>query len=162
MTTETELKDDVRETTGYTSELVLSVDGLDTAYRNAKRKIRVAKALPPNHPWLDPDNPVGEENALFWFTCLFAKVQTGELDSQDIQVGAVNQDTLLANDNGTETSWYRNAKSALRSYQAGSMFSSRGPARGNRTYDPGTYEEQDGAASSGGSGGGDVDIDTDL
>lgn len=147
VTTETELKADVREMTGYTSEQVLSTDGLDTAYRRAKRHIRIEKSYEADLDWFDVEFPEREE-ALFWFTCLFAKVQTGELDSQDLQVGAVDTNSLLAKDNDSVTMWYRNASGALKSLKADRIMRSASPARSDRTYEPGTYDDQSGGSGS--------------
>jgi hypothetical protein len=147
MTTETELKDDVRQFTGYTSPKVLSEDGLDTAYRTAKRHIRVQKSLSADYDWFNSDNPASEE-ALFWFTCLFSKVETGELDSQGIQAGAVDQDTLLAKEDDDVTTWYRNAHKALNSLKATNIIMSLSPSRSEREYALGSFEREDGGGGS--------------
>lgn len=153
ISTETELKDDVREMTGYKSVGVLSADGLDTAYRTAQRHIRVRKSLDADYDWFGPENPQSRE-ALFWWTCLFAKVQTGELDSQKVQVGAINVKTLLAKSDDDVTTWYRNAQSAMRSINPTSIIQSSSPARTDREYEQDTYNDQE-------SGGSEVD-GTDL
>lgn len=155
VSTESELKDDVREMTGYTSTLTLSNDGLDVAYRRAKRHIRIEKALDSNIDWFSSDNEA-EEEALFWFTCLFSKVKTGELDSQDLQVGAVDQQTLLAKSDDEVTTWYRNAHRALDSIKPSNIFRTASPVRDGREY---TIPTQD--TGSGGSSGTTVD-ETDL
>jgi hypothetical protein len=152
MSTETQLKKDVRQMTGYTHEQALSPDGLDAAYRNAKRHIRVRKSLPPevDYDWFDTDKPDREE-ALFWWTCLFTKVQTGEFDSQAIQMGAIDQNTLLSKDNDSVTIWYRNAERAVRSIGESGLFSSAAPRRPAREY-----EEDD--FTIGGSSSGDAEL----
>jgi hypothetical protein len=147
VTTETELKTDIRQMTGYTSEQVLSPDGLDTAYRRAKKHIRVEKSLQSGFEWFNAEFPEREE-ALFWFSCLFAKVQTGELDSQDLQIGAVDTNSLLAKDDNSVTMWYRNASGALESLKGDQIIRSASPARTGRTYEAGTYDEQSGGSGS--------------
>lgn len=147
VSTTTELKDDVRQFTGYTSTMVLSNDGLDTAYRTAKRHIRVQKAIRPDYDWYDEEVPEAQE-ALFWWTCLFAKVETGELDSQGLQAGAVNQKSLLAKENDDVTTWYRNAKSAMETLQASNIIMSSSPGRTDREYTADGFEEQSGGSSS--------------
>jgi hypothetical protein len=150
---ETELKDDVRELTGYTSTKVLTTDGLDTAYRTAQRHIRVKKALDSGVDWFNSDKPARQE-ALFWFTSLFSKVKTGELDSQDLQAGAVDQSALLAKDDDSVTTWYRNAMSALESLKATNIIQSSAPARSDRVYEPDSFGDL---------GSGSTDVDgTDL
>lgn len=152
MSSENQLKEDVRQMTGYTHEQALSPDGLDSAYRNAKRHIRVRKSLPPeaDYEWFDTDKPDREE-ALFWWTCLFTKVQTGELDSQAIQMGAIDQNTLLSKDNNSVTIWYRNAERAVRSIGEGGLFSSAAPRRSDRDYQPDDF-------TTGGSSGGNTEL----
>jgi len=143
---ETELKDDVREFTGYTSIKVLSNDGLDTAYRTAQRHIRVKKNLDADYDWFET-NKVEAQEALFWYTCLFSKVQTGELDSQDLQAGAVDQKALLAKADDDVTTWYRNAKSALKSIKATSIIQSTTPSRADREYEPDSFGDQSGGSN---------------
>jgi hypothetical protein len=121
--TEDDLKSDVRHQTGYTDTGILSADALDTAYRNAKRHLRVEASLDANLDWFDPDAPEREE-ALYWWTCLFAKVATGELDAQNVQIGAVDADTLLAKADNDVTTWFRNAQAAKRSLTAATTFRS--------------------------------------
>lgn len=152
---ETELKAEVREMTGYKTANILSDDGLDTAYTAAQRHIRVQKNLDPSFSWFGSEKAQATD-ALFWYTCLFAKVQTGELDSQDLQVGAVNSSALLAKDNHDVTTWYRNAKDAVRALKADSIIRASAPARTDRAYEADSYDE-----GTGGSGGTEVDS-TDL
>lgn len=145
--TETELKADVREMTGYKTTRLISDDGLDTAYRRAERHIRVEKSIGPEVDFFDTEFPERQET-LFWFTCLFAKVQTGELDSQDLQVGAINQKTLLAKDDDSVTQWYRMANDAMKSLKPDSIMRSAAPARPEREYEPGTYGDQSAGSGS--------------
>lgn len=146
-TSDTELKSEVRVFTDYTTA-ILDSDELDTVIERAKRHIRSAKGIDDSgFAWYDT---VHRENALFWWSCLFAKVVVGELDSQTIQVGAIDIDTLLANDDGTVTTWFRNATKAMRQIDSGGDYpfgtGITSPIRDNRTY--------------GGDGTGDSDLDT--
>ena len=144
----TELKDEVREMTGYTSNLQLSTDGLDTAYHRAKRHITVKKSIAEDFVWFKSDNAPAQD-ALFWWTCLFTKVQTGELDSQDLQAGAVDQKTLLAKEDGETTMWYRQASNALEQIKSSNIIQSGSPARADRAYEAGSFETGDSAGSGG-------------
>jgi hypothetical protein len=148
MSSEKEVKEDVRSLTGYTSTNVLTEDGLDTAYRRAKRHIRVQKSLPPDFTYFGEEKPE-VENGLFWWTCLFAKVETGELDSQTLQAGAVDKSELLAKDDNSVTTWYRQAQNALDAISAGSAIQSSAPSRTGREYSVGNFTTGD---NSGGSG----------
>jgi len=154
--TKVELKNDVREFTGYTSQLALSQDGLNTAYNRAKRHIIRKKSISDDFEWYGPDNGAARD-ALFWFTCLFTKIETGELDSQGLQAGAIDADELLAKDDNSITSWYREATDALRSVKSASIIKSSRPIRNGRNYSTDTFGDQ-----SGGSGtevsGDDLDI----
>lgn len=157
-TDETELKNEVREMTGYTSVQVLSEDGLDTAYRNAQRHISIRKSLAADYVWFDTEN-VAAQDALYWWTCLFSKVQTGELDSQSLQAGAVDQKALLAKEDNDVTMWYRQADGAMESIKSSNIIRSSSPARTGREYSPGDFTTGGGSGS--GSGGTEVDS-TDL
>jgi len=130
--------------TGYTQD-VLSTDGLDTSYRRAKLHIRIEKSLDADYDWFRSDEPAREQ-ALFWWTCLFTKIQTGELDAQDLQVGAINPETLLAKDNNSVTQWYRNAMEAMDALEPSTIMHSASPSRTNREYSPGTYDDQSGGS----------------
>jgi hypothetical protein len=116
--------------------MVLSNDGLDTAYETAERHIRIEKALSPSYNFYDPERePLAAQDALFWYTCLFAKTQTGELDSQDFQAGAISEDTLLAKAGDDVTTWFRKARNALNAVKPNNIMRSTAPAR-NRNYEP--------------------------
>lgn len=133
------LKADVREQTGYTETMILSDGALDTAYRNAKRHLRTSAGLPKesNYDWFDVEYPE-REDALYWWTCIFSKVATGELDSQTVQVGAVDAETLLAKAGEDVTQWYRKAVSTQRTLAAasdsGGIFRVTSVVRDDRTY----------------------------
>lgn len=141
----TELKEDVRQFTGYTSTLALSDDGLNTAYSRAKRHITRKKSIADDFEWYGPDSGA-ERDALFWFTCLFTKIETGELDSQGIQAGAIDANELLAKDNDEVTSWYREAKDSLRSIKPNSIIQSSRPIRNGRNYSPDSFGDQSGGS----------------
>lgn len=133
---EIELKQDVRNQTGYTDRATLSRDALDTAYRNAQRHIRVRKGLETNFDWFDSSDEA-RYDALYWWTCLFVKMATGELDAQDLQIGAIDQKALLAKDDDEVTQWYRNAESAIRAIQTdgvSTVMQSASPTRDDRVY----------------------------
>jgi hypothetical protein len=147
---EAELKSEVREFTGYTSTMALSADGLTTAYRTAKRHIQIKKSLEAGYTWFKAENGAVQD-ALFWFTCLFTRVETGELDSQDFQAGGIEKQTLLAKDDTSVTSWYRNATSALENIKPTNTIRSTSPARSGRSYEADSYEGESGTGASGGS-----------
>lgn len=147
MTDKTDVKEDVREFTGYTSQTVLSQGGLDTAYKRAKRHLEVKKSLASDFVYFSPEKPE-VENALFWWTCLFTKVVLGDLDAEAVQVGAVDQNTLLAKDDNAITVWYREARSALKGVNADGTVQSSAPSRGERNYQPGNFQTGDSAGSS--------------
>jgi hypothetical protein len=154
-TNETELKEEVRSFTGYTSTTVLSDSSLDTAYRNAQRHITRRKALAADYTWFDTDN-LAAQDALYWWTCLFSKVQTGELDAQSLQAGAVDQKELLAKADNEVTTWYRQARDAIQSVKATSIMRVSSPSRTDREYVPGNFTT---GGNSGGGSSSDVDAE---
>lgn len=143
---EIDLKDQVRQFTGYTSTAALSDDDLDTAYRNAKRRIRRVKNLKPDFIFYEAEK-LAAQDALYYWTCLYCKIETGELDSQSLQIGAVNETNLDAK----VTQWYRDAQNAMDSIKASNMVQSTGVARSGREYTAGTFDTDTGSGS-GGSG----------
>ena len=149
-TDEQDLKSQVRQYTGYTSTLVLSDDGLDNAYRNAKRLIQRKKSLADDFDWFSTDN-LAAQDALYYFTALHTKVTLGELDSQDLQAGAVDQKALLAKDGDDVTEWYRNAYCALSDVKASNIFQAGEPARTDREYESDTFSDQSGGGNTGNS-----------
>jgi hypothetical protein len=110
-TTKPELKQEVRVFTDHSHER-LSSDELDTVVERADKHVRSRKDIEDTYDLLGDSN--GEE-ALFWFACLFSKLKTGELDAQTLQVGAIDVDTLLAEEGDEVVTWLRNARLALRS-----------------------------------------------
>jgi hypothetical protein len=103
-----ELLTEVREMGQY-DEAELSDPSLITCIKLAKRHLRVAAQLE-NPNWYT--EPIKEE-ALFWTTMLFSKVQSGELDSKAISVGEIEEDSMFAAADGEVTTWYRNYDSAV-------------------------------------------------
>lgn len=129
------LKNEVRVFTRY-SEAVLDNQDLDTVISRAKNHIRTKKGITEdNFDWYADQY---REEALFWYTCVFSKVITGELDSQTVQVGAIDIDSLLAQDDGEVTTWVRKAQSALRTLDTGGDYphgvAITSPTRENRVY----------------------------
>jgi hypothetical protein len=141
---------EARIQTGYVSQRSLDDEAFRSALSIAKRHIRTRKVI--EQEWAEDDwydNQYREE-ALFWYACLFAKVATGELDAQDLQVGAVDAKSLLAKDNNSVTEWYRNAEKALKNVrpgentEAGYGFGIRGAVREDRVYGEESDEVGDG------------------
>ncbi|UBF22381.1 hypothetical protein HCTV-15_gp14 [Haloarcula virus HCTV-15] len=129
----------VRIQTGYSAR-VLDNDTFSAVMDVARRHIRTRKGI--EQEWTEADWYDNEyrEEALFWWTCLFAKVATGELDSQTLQVGAVDSRQLLAKEKGEVTTWFRNAERALGAVEPGQQtdsgygFGIGAPRRDDRRY----------------------------
>lgn len=143
MTTETQFKQEFRTITGYGSS-VLSESEVETVMGRAEKHIRSRKGVEDSFEFLSENTA---EEALFWYTCLFAKVATGELDSQDLQVGALDASTLLAKEDDEVTEWYRNAAKAIRNFKPGSMFRASAPVRTEREYETGSFGQQSGGST---------------
>ncbi|WP_372611627.1 hypothetical protein [Halomonas sp.] len=140
-----ELLGEARIQTGYSTRTLDDSEFLGVL-SIAKRHIRTRKAI--EEVWSEDDWYANQyrEEALFWFTCLFSKVATGELDSQTLQVGAVDAKSLLAKENDDVTTWFRNARTALKSVEPGENTESGfghgigGVSREDRLYgDEGDY-----------------------
>lgn len=129
----------LRIQTGYSTR-VLDDTEFGAVMDVARRHIRTRKGIEAD--WQESDWYSNEyrEEALFWWTCLFAKVATGDLDAQTLQVGAVDAKALLAKEDDEVTTWYRNAETALRNIEPGTKvqsgygFGIGGPSREDRVY----------------------------
>ena len=126
-----ELKNEVKDFLGP-EEGTISDTSLDTALTRAKSYISTRKQSldrPQNVNWYDPEQKY--EEALFWNTCLYAKIITGELDAPGGVVGDIETDHL----NAKQTEIYRNAKSSLANIGGGSGYGIRAVTRSsNRNY----------------------------
>lgn len=111
MTTKPQVKSDVRVFTDHSTDRV-SESELDTVVERAMKHVKSRKDIPDEFDLLGDSN--GEE-AVFWFSCLFSKIKTGELDAQTLQIGAIDVDALLAEEDDEVVTWLRNARLALRS-----------------------------------------------
>lgn len=94
---------------GQYEKAELSDSSLSTCINLAKRHLHVAAQLE-NPDWYT--EPIKEE-ALFWTTMLFSKVQSGELDAKAISVGEIEEDAMFAAADGQVTTWYRNYDRAV-------------------------------------------------
>lgn len=116
---DTELENEVRGFTGVSTAVVDTTD-FDLVLKDAKRHIEVRRSLTPEQ--IDWYGDPAQEEALNWATKLFLKVAAEEIDSQTVQVGAIDHDTLLAKDDDSYTIWYRNMESALRNINAATSY----------------------------------------
>jgi len=135
---DTELENEVRGFTGVTTEIVDASD-FQTVLSDAKRYIKTRRSL--NDSQTNWYGDSAQEEALNWATKLFLKVAAGELDSQTIQVGAIDHNTLYAKEDNYYTVWYRNMERALRNINPESSFgivSSERRAYGDDGKDVGT------------------------
>jgi hypothetical protein len=107
---EQELENEVRGFTGIDTAVVNSQD-FQAVLSDAKRHIVLSRSL--NDEEIDWYGEDAQQDALNWATKLFLKVAAGELDSQTIQVGAIDHDTLKAKDDNSYTIWYRQMQAAM-------------------------------------------------
>jgi len=85
---------------------VVSDEDLSVAVKRAKSHLLSEAPLQSEDvDWYGDDN---QEEALFWASMLFSKVQTGALDAKAISVGAIEESELLAQADGEITMWYEN------------------------------------------------------
>lgn len=114
-----ELENEVRGFTGVDTTVVTSEE-FDAVLSDAKRHIKSRRSLTPEQ--IDWYGDPAQQEALNWATKLFLKVAAGEIDSQQIQVGAIDHGTLLAKNDNEVTVWYRNMERALRNINPGTSF----------------------------------------
>ncbi|UBF21500.1 hypothetical protein HRTV-24_gp14 [Halorubrum virus HRTV-24] len=131
-TDDTTLKSEVRAFTGIEVSRI-SEEEMDTVLSDAKRHVQLRASL--NDAEVDWYGDPAQEEALNWATKLFLKVAAGELDSQTVQVGAIDHKALLAKSNKQTTIWYRNMENAVRRItKPGSAFGLSSVARTDREY----------------------------
>lgn len=135
-----ELLSQVRDMTGYTDRTTLEESELRSVVERAKSWITSRKSLDPDASWYAEDSPEREE-ALFWLSCLFSKVASGELDSPGHEVDNVRIEHLAANGDSQTTEWASRAQQALRNVSpAGSSGGNYGVTSIQRSSDR-TYGE---------------------
>lgn len=137
---DTELETEVRGFTGV-NDSVVTANEFQTVLSDAKRHIEVRRSLVDEQ--IDWYNEPNQEEALNWATKLFLKAAAGEIDSQTIQVGAIDHGTLLAKDRDKVTMWYRKMERAIRNINPETSF-------GHRSIERRVYGTNDG------------EVDTDL
>ncbi|WP_144797666.1 hypothetical protein [Halorubrum depositum] len=131
-TDDTTFKSEVRAFTGIEVSRI-SEEEMDTVLSDAKRHVQLRASL--NDAEVDWYGDPAQEEALNWATKLFLKVAAGELDSQTVQVGAIDHKALLAKSNNEVTIWYRNMENALRRIQKPeASFGLSSVARTDREY----------------------------
>lgn len=128
-TSDQELESEVRGFTGV-DEAVVSAEDFQTVLSDAKRHIILRRSL--NDEEIDWYGDEAQEEALNWASKLFLKVAAGEIDSQTIQVGAIDHGTLLAKDDNSITVWFRNMEAAIARIKPETSFGLRSSER--RTY----------------------------
>ena len=137
-----ELESEVRAFTGHREDLISSQE-FKSVVQQAKRHIKTRRSLRDSEAnWYT--EPALEE-ALYWAVCLFSKVAVGELDSQTVQVGAIDHKTLLSKEDDDVTIWYRNFERALSKVNPESSFGVR--SVGRREYGSDNEEDSSGGLS---------------
>jgi hypothetical protein len=123
-----ELTDEVRKFLDN-DEITISDEQLRVALRRAKNHIVSRKRSlnrPSNVNWYAAGEPF--EEALFWWTCTFAKIITGELDAPSGSIGDIETQTLKTKN----TEVYNRAVEALDRIDADGRFGSRVIPRSGR------------------------------
>lgn len=122
---DTELADNVRALTDY-DETILTDSELQEVIQLAKGEF-----------WADTDTsePFYSGNkqadqALFWLTCLFAKIKVGELSAPDFQIAEID----VEQSSDEESRWFSNYRRYRDIATAGSSGKIGQISRSNRTY----------------------------
>jgi hypothetical protein len=153
MATEQELINEVRVFTGYDTN-VLHDDAFKTVVKRARKRLQNRCGLDSEFDFYDDTAEDGRQDALFWWTCLFAKLATGELDSQELNVAAIDIDNLEAE----TTRWFREALAAETGIGDTYRMGITGPTRTDREYTGGSGTGTGSGSSPFGSSGGDVSL----
>lgn len=138
-TSDTELEIEVRDFTDIDTSIVGTTE-FETVLSDSKRHIKLERSLRESE--LDWYGEEAQEDALNWTTKLFLKVAAGQLDSQAVQVGAIDHNTLLAKDDDEVTVWFRKMQRAMNRLNPEASFGIASPARRE-------YGTEDDDASSG-------------
>jgi hypothetical protein len=140
--TDTNFEQEIRAFTGI-EEAVVDSEDFGTVLSDAKRHVKIQATIADEDvDWYGNERQM---EALSWATKLFLKVAAGELDSQTIQVGAIDHESLLSEEDGQVTIWARNLQNAIRGIEVDSGYGIVSSER--RTYGGGTTG---GAAGGGG------------
>lgn len=128
-TSDTELEAEVRDFTDIYAPVV-DAETFQTVLSDAKRHIKIRRSL--NEEEIDWYGEDVQEEALNWATKLFLKVAAKDLDSQTVQVGAIDDETLLAKEDSDVTIWYRKMDNAIAKIKPETSFGVSSSER--RTY----------------------------
>lgn len=128
------LKSEVRSITDYDTTIIGDGD-LDAVIAVAKREIAAKVGIPD----LDFYSGLSEERALFWLTCLFAKIKKGEVEGMEMSIGDVEKKPLRVDgkdDRASAVVWKAEFSHHFNSLlsQNGGAYASRSIARNNRIY----------------------------
>lgn len=125
-TDDTSLKAEVRAITDYDT-VILDDTGLQELVSLTKREIQSSK----NNEDIDFYADLQAERTLFWLTCLFAKIKTGEIDGGSFSISELDVDS-----SGSSNSFYFD--NFWRNYHSLGGGRPRGHLKGqrsNRTYE---------------------------
>lgn len=126
---------EVRDITEYNAEII-SDEQFQRLVSLAQREIAAKVGIPD----LDFYNDLDAERALFWLTCLFAKIRAGEVDGVEMQIGDIRNKPLRVDgeeDRSMAVVWRAEFNDYFNQLltQNGGSFGSRRISRGDsRTY----------------------------
>lgn len=128
-----ELAEEIRTLTGYTDHSVLTPDDMDTVIHGAKRWIIRKRGIDTSDgfDWYLNEQ---REDALYWVSCLFARIAAGELEAPQAKFGRMDLRPLLAKADNEWTLWYREAIDSIKNLEPTSGTGHIRVARDNRVY----------------------------
>lgn len=126
-TNDTELVSEVRSLTDYDSG-ILTDSELDSLLAIAKREIETEVG----EDSLDFYANARRERALFWLTCFFAKIKTGEYEGMDLTVSEIEMNKIPEGDEGRI--WLTQFEKRLKQIVAGNKTYISNISRNNRLY----------------------------
>ncbi|MFC6953777.1 hypothetical protein [Halorubellus litoreus] len=132
-TNDYELVLEVQNLTEYDDEII-EIPVMLELVELAKREIRAKAGI------IDLEffgtNDLYAERALFWLTCLFAKIKMGELENVHMSIGDIEQRTLRADEDGEDAVvWKQEFQDYMARVQPSeNLFGIRSVGRSDRTY----------------------------
>jgi hypothetical protein len=126
-TDDTSLKTEVRSLTDYDS-LILSEDDLQAVVDIAKRELYADLG----DESLNLYDTLNSERALFWLTCIFCKVKSGEIDGVSFNIGELDVDSF--NPHTSVGIWMNNFWKHYRGIEGGAPVAHTRSNRPDRNY----------------------------
>jgi hypothetical protein len=126
-----EVIDRARVLTGYSDSTIISDSDFQTLVDIAKDEVLRAVGRPDQFSFYSDDTDDADQ-AVFWFTCIAAKIHTGEIAGMNMELG----DLVKQNPGqGHYTPWFRRFRARINAIGASNGPASRTLSRDGREYE---------------------------